>query len=120
MPSPEAFVSTEAYYGVAFHELIHWTGHNSRCDRDLSCRFGTSAYAMEELVAELGAAFVCAEVEVSSKPRIDHAKYISSWLSVLKQDPKAIYFAAKQAGDATSHLLDTLALNIPPTLCATD
>lgn len=121
LPSPEAFASTEAYYGVAFHELIHWTGHSSRCYRDLSGRFGTSGYAMEELVAELGAAFVAAEVGFSAQPRIDHAKYISSWLSVLKQAPKAILFAAKQAGDATSHLLDPLALDaLSATLFATD
>ncbi len=62
LPNPEEFVSSEAYYGVAFHELIHWTGHESRCARDLSGRFGSAAYAMEELVAELGAAFISREI----------------------------------------------------------
>ncbi|WP_323032120.1 ArdC family protein [Brachymonas denitrificans] len=82
LPHPEEFVSAEAYYGVAFHELVHWTGHESRCARDLSGRFGSAAYAMEELVAELGAAFLSAELGISSEPRNDHASYISSWLNV--------------------------------------
>ena len=86
LPHPEEFVSAEAYYGVAFHELVHWTGHESRCARDLSGRFGSAAYAMEELVAELGAAFLSAELGISSEPRNDHASYISSWLNVLKRD----------------------------------
>ena len=104
LPSPEAFISTEAYYGVAFHELTHWTGHNSRCARDLSGRFGTSAYAMEELVAELGAAFLCAEIGLSQQPRKDHAQYISSWLNVLKSEPKAIFSAATKANAACRYL----------------
>lgn len=104
LPSPEAFASTEAYYGVAFHELIHWTGHNSRCARDLSGRFGTSGYAMEELVAELGAAFLSAEVGLSQQPRKDHAQYISSWLDVLRTEPKAIFSAATKANAACRYL----------------
>lgn len=104
LPSPEAFASTEAYYGVAFHELIHWTGHSSRCDRDLSGRFGTSEYAMEELVAELGAAFVAAEVGLSAEPRTSHAQYISSWLDVLRRDKKAIFVAAARANEASLFL----------------
>lgn len=101
LPSPEAFASTEAYYGVAFHELIHWTGHSSRCDRDLSGRFGSSAYAMEELVAELGAAFVAAKVGLSEEPRMSHAQYINSWLDVLRRDKKAIFVAAARANEAS-------------------
>lgn len=100
LPHPEEFVSSEAYYGVAFHELIHWTGHESRCARDLSGRFGSAAYAMEELVAELGAAFLSAEVGLSSQPRKDHARYIESWLTVLKIDTRAIFSAAASANEA--------------------
>jgi antirestriction protein ArdC len=96
----------EAYYGVAFHELIHWTGHQSRCARDLTGRFGSSSYAMEELVAELGASFISAELAISQEPRIDHAQYISSWMSVLKNDSKAIFIAASSASRASSYLLD--------------
>ena len=105
LPNPEEFVSSEAYYGVAFHELIHWTGHESRCARDLSGRFGSAAYAMEELVAELGAAFISGETGVVAEPRKDHAAYISSWLCCLKTDPKAIFKAASEASNAASFVL---------------
>jgi antirestriction protein ArdC len=105
LPHPEEFVSSEAYYGVAFHELIHWTGHESRCARDLSGRFGSAAYAMEELVAELGAAFISGETGVVAEPRKDHAAYISSWLCCLKTDPRAIFKAASEASNAASFVL---------------
>jgi antirestriction protein ArdC len=104
LPNPEEFVSSEAYYGVAFHELIHWTGHESRCARDLSGRFGSAAYAMEELVGELGAAFLAAEVGISQKPRHDHAQYIGSWLELLRDDSRAIFIAAARAHEACAFL----------------
>lgn len=110
LPPAEAFVDPEAYYGVAFHELTHWTGHENRCNRNLAGRFGTEAYAMEELVAELGAAFLSAELGVTPEPRIDHARYISSWLRVLRQDKRAIFLAATKAGQAAD-FLRTLAQN---------
>lgn len=105
LPHPEEFVSSEAYYGVAFHELIHWTGHESRCVRDLSGRFGSAAYAIEELVAELGAAFISAETGVSLEPRADHSCYINSWLEALQRDPRAIFNAAANASAASNYLL---------------
>lgn len=105
LPHPEAFVSREAYYGVAFHELVHWTGHESRCARYLSGRFGSAAYAMEELVAELGAAFISGETGVVAEPHTDHAAYISSWLCCLKTAPKAIFKAASEASNAASFVL---------------
>jgi antirestriction protein ArdC len=105
LPPPVNFVSAEAYYSVAFHELTHWTGHTDRCARDLAGRFGSSAYAMEELIAELGAAFMAAEVGISQEPRIDHAQYINSWLDVLQQDARAIFTAASKASDACRFLL---------------
>lgn len=81
MPPFEAFPDSEAYYAVLAHELVHWTGHSSRLDRDLTLgRFGYEAYAREELVAELGAAFVCADLGLTLEPRPDHAAYIASWL----------------------------------------
>lgn len=106
LPHPQEFASSEAYYGVAFHELIHWTGHNSRCARGLSGRFGTAAYAMEELVAEMGAAFLSARTGVSPEPRADHAQYIGAWISALQVDPKAIFAATSKASDAANWLMN--------------
>lgn len=70
--------ATESYYAVLFHELTHWTGHQSRLDRQLANRFGDAAYAMEELVAELGASFLCADNAIANEPRPDHACYIAN------------------------------------------
>ncbi|MEK9797002.1 MAG: zincin-like metallopeptidase domain-containing protein [Alphaproteobacteria bacterium] len=97
-------MSTESYYAVLFHELTHWTGHQSRLDRQLANRFGDAAYAMEELVAELGASFLCADNAIATEPRPDHACYIANWLEVLKNDRRAIFTAARQASDAAAYL----------------
>lgn len=111
MPDEERFFDTdtstrtEAYYSTLFHELTHWSGAKKRLDRDLSGRFGDEAYAMEELVAELSAAFQCAHLGITLEPRLDHAQYINNWLSVLKSDKKAIFSAAAKAQEATSFLL---------------
>lgn len=96
--------ATEGYYATLFHELTHWTAHRDRMDRDLTGRFGDNAYAMEELVAELGAAFLCADLCVSNTPRADHAGYLANWLEVLKSDKKAIFTAASRAHQATEYL----------------
>lgn len=110
MPRRELFTgsstssATEAYYATLFHELVHWTGHESRLNRDFSARFGDDAYAMEELVAELGAAFLCADNEVANLPRLDHAAYVASWLKVLGNDPRAILVAAGKASAAVRFL----------------
>lgn len=105
MPSFSAFVSAEAYYSVYAHELTHWTGNKARLDRDLSGRFGSAAYAMEELVAELGAAFAVGHLGLASKPRQDHAVYIASWLGVLRDDPGAVITAASRAQAAADYLI---------------
>jgi antirestriction protein ArdC len=111
MPPKESFGGsptsepTEAYYSTLFHELIHWTGHWSRLGRNLSGRFGTHDYAMEELVAELGAAYLCAEFLVLHLPREDHAAYINEWLGVLKADKRAIFAASAHAMEAVEFLL---------------
>ena len=97
--------ATESYYSTVFHELIHWTGHHNRLARNLSGRFGTHDYAMEELVAELGAAYLCAEFLVLNTPRGDHAAYIGEWLEVLKGDKRAIFTAAAKANEATAFLM---------------
>jgi antirestriction protein ArdC len=110
MPERERFTGsetstpTEAYYATLLHELTHWTGHESRLDRDLSARFGNEAYAVEELVAELGAAFLCADLSITNTPRPDHAAYIANWLEVLKRDKRAIFTAARKAAQATDYL----------------
>ncbi|WP_245766250.1 ArdC family protein [Sulfitobacter brevis] len=108
MPERCRFIDTattmaaEAFYGTLSHELVHWTGVSHRLDRDLSGRFGDQAYAMEELVAELGAAFLCSELGLAPVPREDHACYIKSWLAVLKQDKRAIFTAASKASQAAN------------------
>lgn len=103
MPERVAFESEAAYWGVALHELTHWSGHESRLDRlgKLS-RFGTEAYAREELVAEMGAAFLCAQAGIGYATR--HADYIASWLKVLKGDKKAIVQAASLAQAAADFI----------------
>lgn len=105
MPDRSRFITDEAFYSVALHELTHWTGHPSRLDRDFSGRFGTEAYAFEELVAELGAAFSCADLGLIPSTMDNHASYIDSWLKVLKNDKKAIFTAASQASKAHSWLM---------------
>jgi antirestriction protein ArdC len=94
----------EGFYAVLLHEHIHWSGHTSRLKRDLSGRFGSSAYAMEELVAELGAAFLCATLGISTYPRADHASYIANWLEVLNKEKSAIFLAASAAAIASQYL----------------
>lgn len=104
LPPAGSFKDAQSYYSVALHELMHWSGHASRCNRDLHNRFGSEAYAAEELIAELGAAFLCAELGISPEPRIEHARYIESWLRILKGDKRAIFTAAAKANQAASFL----------------
>jgi len=104
MPHFGQFSLPEGYYSVQLHELTHWSGHASRCARDLSGRFGNDAYAAEELVAELGAAFLCADLAISAEPRGDHASYIASWIKVLRNDNRAVFRAAALAEKATGFL----------------
>ena len=96
---------TEGLYATLFHELSHWTGHKTRLDRDLKGRFGSEGYAIEELVAELGAAFLSAELGITQEPRVDHAAYIGDWLRVLKRDPNALTHAASKASQAAEFVL---------------
>jgi antirestriction protein ArdC len=93
--------------GTALHELTHWTKHPARLDRDFGRkRFSDEGYAKEELVAELGAAFMCAEVGITPVVRDDHAAYLQHWLSVLKADKRAIYSAAAPAQRTADYLTD--------------
>ncbi len=105
MPPFAAFVENVPYYSTLAHECTHWTARAERCDRQLGKRFGDSAYAAEELIAELGAAFVCAHLGLSTEPREDHAQYIQSWLKVLRADKRAIFTAASKAQQAADYLI---------------
>ncbi len=99
MPNKIDFKSVSDYYATGLHELTHWTGHRSRLARDFNGRFGDAAYAFEELVAELGAAFLCAHCSIDGQ--LQHASYIQSWLKVLKTDKRAIFTAAASARRAS-------------------
>lgn len=98
MPAPEAFETLSHYKATAFHEVGHATGHHSRLDRTFGKKFGDQAYAYEELVAELSAAFLCMEFGVEGTLR--HPEYIASWIKVLKEDDRAFYRAAADAQKA--------------------
>jgi antirestriction protein ArdC len=105
MPPFETFRDAESYYATLSHECTHMTRHPSRLDRDFGRkRFGDEGYAMEELVAELGSAFLCADLGLTPEPRADHAAYIASWLKVLKDDKRAIFTAAGHAQRAADYL----------------
>ena len=103
VPPQAAFHEPVNWYRTALHELGHWTGHGSRLDRDQTGGFGSEPYAKEELVAEVAAAFTCAALGIA--PTVRHADYIASWLSVLRDDEKAIFRAASQASKASDFLL---------------
>jgi antirestriction protein ArdC len=102
VPAFTAFKSAATFYATAFHELGHWTGHKCRLDRDLRNRFGEKAYAAEELVAELCAAFLCAEFSIDGELR--HAGYIASWIKLLQADSRAFFTAASKAQAAADFL----------------
>jgi antirestriction protein ArdC len=106
MPAFEAFDDAEAYYATLAHEYAHMTGHEDRLDRNLKQDNGTKDHAKEELVAEMGAAFICGALGLSAEPREDHASYLASWLRVLKADNKAIVKAASAAQKAADFVLN--------------
>ena len=106
LPDRERFTSPENYYSVAVHELTHWSGHESRLARQFGKRFGTEAYAFEELVAELGSAFLCGHIGFVDATIEGHASYLQGWLTVLKNDKTAIFTAAKQASLAYDFILE--------------
>lgn len=105
MPDMQAFRDAESYYATAAHEITHWTRHPGRLDRDFGQkRFGDDNYALEELVAEIGAAFLCADLGIANEAREDHAAYIASWLKALKDDKKFVFVAASHAQRAVDYL----------------
>jgi antirestriction protein ArdC len=105
MPPFESFRDADSYYSTLAHELTHATAHKTRLDRDFGGhRFGSNAYAQEELVAELGAAFLCADLQLALEPREDHAAYLANWLQVLQTDSRAIFTAAAHAQKAADFM----------------
>ena len=110
LPPRERFTGTptssplESYYATLLHELTHWSGAAHRLDREFGRKFGDSAYAMEELVADLGSAFLCADLAVTCEPRPDHAAYLQLWLTLLKQDARVIFTTARLANRASDYL----------------
>ncbi len=105
MPPFVAFRDAESYYATLAHEMTHWTRHPSRLDRDLGRKnWGDAGYAREELVAELGSAFIAADLGLTLEARDDHAAYIGHWLAVLKADKRAIFSAAAHAQRAADFL----------------
>lgn len=102
MPSKENFHTTEGLYATAFHEYAHWTGAKDRLNRDLTGRFGSESYAMEELVAELASAFLCGDFKVESN--VQHPEYIKCWVSRLKDDKYAIFTASREAKNAVNFM----------------
>lgn len=108
VPAMAQFDTAEEYYGTMLHELVHWTGHKSRLERDFSGRFGSDSYAFEELVAELGSSFLCSMLGIHHGFREDHAKYLKHWLGVLKGDKNAIMTAASHAQKAADYIMDAV------------
>lgn len=110
MPDEARFCGTttmardESYMSVLAHELAHWSGAKSRLNRNFGKRFGDAAYAAEEIVAELSAAFISAELGIACTPRADHAQYIAQYLQLLKSDCRAIFTAAAKANQAVAYL----------------
>jgi len=110
MPDEGLFTGTqtmsrsEGYYATLVHELVHWSGAKSRLNREMGKRFGDYVYAAEELVAEIGAAFLCAELGITQEVRPDHAQYLANWLQLLKSDSRAIFTAAAKASEAAAFL----------------
>lgn len=105
IPKAGQFRTPDNYYSVLFHELAHWTGGRKRLDRGLGNRFGSSAYAFEELVAELAATFLCSHFGINQGYMNNHVKYVASWVRILKNDTKAISDAAKYAKEAMAMIL---------------
>ena len=111
IPHFEAFSSAELYYSTAIHELIHRTGHESRLNRDIRNQFGTSEYAFEEMVAELGASFVCNELGIT--PALEHhASYIEDWMELIGTDNKAFFKATTLAQKAANLLLNNATVDL--------
>lgn len=100
MPHRTQFEKREAYYSTLFHEITHWTGHSSRCDRNLKGNFASNDYAFEELIAELGASFHMAHYNLLHETRSDHVHYLKSWAKALRDKPDSLRSACKYASQS--------------------
>lgn len=109
LPLRQQFKDDSGFYGTAFHELVHWTGHETREARSFGVRFGSDDYAFEELIAELGAAMLSNVTQVDATPREDHAVYLNNWIKCLKDNPKAISKAASLAEKAVKFVTNAAA-----------
>ncbi len=98
LPKPQTFKDSGAYYSTLFHELTHWTGSRDRCDRTFGKRFGDRAYAIEELAAEMGSAFLCQKFQVDGT--LQHPEYLANWLKALRDDSRFLFSAASAARKA--------------------
>ena len=112
MPFPKQFDSPEAYYATRAHETVHWTGHVSRLDRNQDGVRGSSSYAEEELVAEMGAAMLSAILGVSAELDENHIAYLDSWIEKLNDDPRFILTAGKAATSAVTFLTETAGIDL--------
>jgi antirestriction protein ArdC len=120
MPLFESFRDADSYYSTLAHELPHWTSAKNRLDRDFGGhRFGSNAYAQQELPAELGAAFPCADLELELEPREDHAAYVANWLEVLQNDSRAIFTGAARAQKAADFIHKFSACSAEKVRCTT-
>ena len=104
IPHPDQFARPSDFYSTLAHEHTHWSGHDSRLRRDLTGRFGSLSYGAEELVAELGAAFWCAQFRLDQTTRPDHAAYLGDWLNLLREDTRALVTACSHAQRAVDYL----------------
>lgn len=109
LPSIDNFGEAEMYYSVLFHELIHATGHETRLNREAVAKaqkFGSMTYSQEELVAEIGAAFLCNKTGIELPETFENsAAYIQSWLEKLANDKRFVFKAASEAKAATQFIL---------------
>jgi len=115
LPKPELFTSAEEYYATAFHELIHSTGHQKRLGRESileAAPFGSPIYSREELVGELGAAFLCAEAGISPAVICNQASYIAGWLKTLRYDRRLMVHAAAHAQRAADFVLRRIPIEV--------
>ena len=104
MPNLATFRSADAYASTRGHETVHWSGHKTRLDRTFGKKFGDNAYAMEELVAEIGAGMICGELGLPTELHDSHASYVANWLGVLRADKSAVFVAAAKAEVAFNYL----------------
>lgn len=106
LPPMSCFADAGGYYSTLLHELTHWSGHPTRCNRQLGKRFGDDAYAAEELIAEIGSAFLCAFCQISGQ--LQHASYVDHWIKVMRKDARAIFVASTRAQQAADFLIGRL------------